>query len=380
LEASVTELNFQFITVAWGKPYVDLLVNVAIPSQMSNGNLPSFQFLKTSTYIVYTTSQDRETLNNSAAFKALSKLMSTEIRLIDNIDSQENKYSIVSQCQIRASSAVKNTETAFVWLYPDVVWPDGALVNMGRIAATGKRAILHVSLSAVTETCVPDLLQQYHRKESDTITISPRESVKLALDHMDPGVESLFWDSENFNTSPSQLFWNVPGEGVLARWFYLVPLMICPRTNVTGFTDSIDSGNYIKQTGLGPEDIYVATDSDVIFQFSLSAPLRTHSHNTSSTFKVVRWAATASTIDADNLRHRFLVHYAEVTDNWGEVERESDAVVDSIIRNLKFRIVFVALDLRRLAKRAKESLAQSTVGRAAKSLRRKRPALPRTNL
>ena len=374
-------INFQFITVVWGKPYVDLLVNVAIPSQMASGNLPSFQYLETSTYIIYTTSEDREALDNSPAFGHLSQLMPTEIRLIDDIDLHKNKYGIASECQKRALSSAKNSDVAFVWLYPDVVWPDGALTNMGRIAASGKRAVMHMGLSAVTETCVSEILREHHHKDSDTISIPPRDLVKLAIKHFDPILNTLFWNSDKFNTSPSQLYWEVPNEGLIAHWFHLVPLMVYPRNNICGFTSSIDSGDFVKQAGLSTDDIYVAEDSDEIFQFSFNTPWQTHKDNTSSIVNVLRWAAsTNGTIDVASLRHQFRVHYAEMTpDKWSEVARESDAVIAGIARVLRFRFLFLLINRKQLTERISWRLRHSMLGRVARSVLKREASSTGTN-
>lgn len=375
METPSQSINFQFVTVAWGKPYVDLLVNVGIPSQMAEGNLPSFPYLETSKYVVYTTSQDREALDKSPAFARLSQLMATEVRLIDDIDLNRNKYGIATECQKRALTSTNETETAFVWLYPDVVWADGALSNMGRIAATGKRAVLHIGLSVVTETCVPELLREHHQQDSDTISITPRDLVKLGIKHMDPALDTLFWNSDHFNSSPSQLFWEVPDEGLLTRWFHLVPMMVYPRRKTSEFTGSIDSGDHLRQAGLHPDDIYVAEDSDEIFMFSFNTPWRTYPANTSTVAKVLRWTATSTgTIDAKYLRYRFRVHYADLSCNWLEVERESDAVVESIARGLKFRFVFMLLNWKQLTERLTWWLRHSWFGRAAKKVLKRAPS------
>jgi len=301
--------------------------------------------------------------------------MATEIRLIDDIDLQRNKYGIAVECQMRALASANKIEVAFVWLYPDVVWPDGALSQMGRIAATGKRAVLHIGLSAVTETCVPELLREHHQKDSDTISVPPRVLVKLAIKHMEPALDTLFWNSDHFNSSPSQLFWEVPGEGLLTRWFHLVPLMVYPRRKTSGFTDSIDNGDYVYKAGLSRDDIYVAEDSDEIFMFSLRTPKVTYPSNTSSTFKVLRWAAhTTGTIKSSSLNHRFRVHYAEITDKWLAVERESDAVVEKIARFLRFRLVFLLFDWEKLTARVSWSLRHSKMGRAAKFVLKRGPS------
>lgn len=365
-------INFQFITVVWGKSYIDLLIKVAIPSQMAAGNLPSFPYLETSTYIIYTTSEGRDALDNSLAFRHLSQIMETEVRLIDYIDFNRNKYGIAAECQKLALSSSLDTDVAFVWLYPDVVWPNGAITNMGRIASTGKRAVLHVGLSAVTETCVPALVKWHHEPTTDTVTIPTRDLIKLAIEHLDPAIHTLCWNSDHFNSSPSQLFWEVPDEGFVTRWFHLVPLMVYPRQKYSEFTDSIDSGDYLSKSGLKQQEIHIANDSDEIFQFSLRTPKETFPANTSSTAKVLRWTATTTgAINRDNLNHQFRIHYTDLSEKWIEVERESDEIIESIARSLKFRFLFLFTSPKQLSRRFSWKLRHSLLGRAIKLVLKK---------
>jgi len=147
----------------------------------------------------------------------------------------------VSECQRRAFESAGGEDCTFGFLYPDQTWADGAFSNMAKIAATGKKLILDAGLTVNEESFVPALLDKFGSDNGHVPTVSPRQLVALALDHLDRSVEAQFRDTLTFRRSPSQLYWNVPGEGVLTRWLNPSPLMIRNRREVKSFNGSLDS-------------------------------------------------------------------------------------------------------------------------------------------
>ena len=237
---------------------------------------------------------------------------------------------------------------------------------MANIAATGKRAIMCTGLTAVTETCLPDLLARFYSEEDFSITISSRELVRLSLDHMEPCGWSLFWDSTHFNPTPSQLYWNVPEEGILARWFQLTPLMVYPRKKLKSFSGSSDSGDLILRACPNRNEIHIASDSDEIFTFAVRTPHETYAPNKSSAVKVARWAAgTTNRHNRWFLKHKLRIHYADVSERWEQVERESDKIVDTILLVLKFRIIFFLINWKASLRKLRWDITHTRLGRAA---------------
>ncbi len=337
-------MKFYFLNVVWGDSYTDLFLKVALPSELSPGNLASFPHRDESSYTIYTTSKDAEMIRKSRAYAILSQIMSTEILLIDDINFNNSKYNIVSECQKRGIIAAGSNDCAIVFLYADQVWFDGTFKNMAKIAATGKRAILSGGLRVAEETFVPVLLKQFYSKSDHTIAISSRQLVRIALDHLHPQYKSLFWDSNEFNRSPSHLYWSVPHEGVLARCFHLFPLMVRPRRRVTSFSPTIDGSDYIARACPHPDDRYIAVDSDEMMQVTVASRLESISGvspNKSSVIKVARWAAHGTfPHHREFVRYRIRFHFNDVSPRWEEVERYSDRVIDAVCRLLAIPSIF----------------------------------------
>ncbi len=297
-------MNFHFVTGVWGDSYADLFLNVALPNHISSGNLGTFHGRDGSVYKIYTTSKDAERIKNSPVFSKLAGIMSAEIVLIDDVN-VEIKHSAQMECHRRAIRAADRDGAILVFLSPDSIWSDGTFANLARLAAAGKRAVMVAGIRLVKETFVPVFLEGYYSKADLTASISSRELVKLALDHLHPITKSLFWGSREFNPGwPSHLYWQVNKEGLLARCFHLHPLMVNPYERSVLPLTTID-GDYIFLACPNPDDWYVVEDSDEIVGCeisSLSQNAGDIAPNSSSIIELATWAKYRT-----NLHHRQIV-------------------------------------------------------------------------
>jgi len=362
-QANLSLMHFRFVLVVWGQTFTDLFLTVALPSQLSPGNFPSFPDRAESKYLIYTTSAGAESIRESRAFAELSKLMETEIVGIDDLDFSRNKYSIVGDCQRRALETASQENCGFVFLYADQIWSDGSFTNMAKISARGKRALMGFGLSSVKETFVPDLVSGYSSPDGETISISSRQLVALSLKHSEPALQSQYWDSETFDNSPSCLYWNVPNEGVLARWFHLSPLMVRPSKSIVGFDGSLDSGDFLLKACPDPNDLYVVEDSDEIFMMSVQESREEFLPRKASATNVAHWASgVTNQHNRRFLKYKLRIHYADLSRRWEQVEQESDKVVNLILLILKARVVFWVLDWKKSLGRLRWSLRHSRLG------------------
>lgn len=332
-------MKIHFITAVWGDSYTDLFLNVALPNQLSPGNLPSFYHSsgKGSIYKIYTMFEDAEKIKKSPVFAELSGAMSTEIVLIDDLN-VKIKHNALSECHKRAIGAADNDGAALAFLSPDSIWSDGTFANLLEIVATGKRVVMVAGIRVVKETFVPTLLQQFRSKSDFSISISSRELVKIALDHLHPVTKSLFWNSKEFSGWPSHLYWDVNQEGLLARCFHLHPLVVNPSRRGLSFSSTIDA-DYFSLACPDLNDLYVVVDSDEMVCCEISSLAQsagTIAPNGSSVIQVARWARhQTNQHHREFVRHRIRFHFKEISEDWQQVERSSDRVVDATCRLLK---------------------------------------------
>jgi len=251
------------------------------------------------------------------------------------------KYRALTKCHERAIKEAADEKAAIIFLQSDLIWPDETFANLKKIAQGGKRGVMvAASLRVVKETFVPAFLESFYSVNDFTASVSSRELVKLALDHLHPHTESRFWDSPNFHW-PDYLYWRVNNEGVLTRAFFLHPLMTSPvRRIIPAWT--VDSANYISFAHPNPDDLYIVEDSDEIVGIEISK-LGSHGEllpNRSNVFKVAHWAKYyARPYHRRFLTRKIRIHSGDISPRWKEVEKSSDRVVKYICILLKFEAI-----------------------------------------
>ena len=67
------------IMAVWGRSYVDLFLDLSLPSQLSAGNLREASQKGNLLYKIYTTKNDIEQITQHPSFKRLSSLVETKI-------------------------------------------------------------------------------------------------------------------------------------------------------------------------------------------------------------------------------------------------------------------------------------------------------------
>nr|HPO08633.1 hypothetical protein [bacterium] len=63
------------IMAVWGQEYVDLFLNVALPSQLSPANLPAIRHSSELLYKIYTTKEDESRIREHPAFERLCRFV-----------------------------------------------------------------------------------------------------------------------------------------------------------------------------------------------------------------------------------------------------------------------------------------------------------------
>ena len=339
----MNSIRFYFITPVWGEKFVDMFLHISLPTQLSKGNLGSFQRRPNADkYKIYTTSKDAGVIQKSPVCARLNELIETEFHFIDDAlvefeTGKINKYDLMTICHGRGIADGLTDHAALVILSADVVFSDGSFANIRKIAQSGKRGIAIGSYRVVTETFGSALQKKFYSSKRHCITIPSREMVKLSLDCIHPDSRVLFWDEPSFlNGWPAFLYWDVSKEGVLQRGIHLHPLMIYPSRKDVQLNPSsgmgIDGYDYIKRVVPDFEDIYVVEDSDEIASFSLQHASETCcSPYPANMFAISSWIRKhCCSYHINYLKRKIRFHCAEISPQWEKVEQASDKVVESI--------------------------------------------------
>lgn len=335
-------LKFHLINVVWGDAYINLFLNLCLPTQLSPGNIPVFRQSKESVYKIYTTAKDAEAIVKHPVYSVLSKAIDTQIKVF-NLSEECMKYShtIMNYCHQHAIAEANRDDAILIVLCPDTIWSDETFVNLFKIVETGYRVIAVPNLSVVTESFGPAFLKKFGIINPTTISVSSRDLVKMTLEHLHPFIKSYIWTSQGINNIwPSYFYWNVENSGLIARCFRQHPLMIYPEIKNVLSPDPIDSA-YLSLSCPNINDFYVVEDSDRIFvvnlvekdyysQNILNDGTRLGINEASQWLKQYE---NTHVMPCHKLffQSKIRIHTQPLSLIWQKIEEESDQVVDLIL-------------------------------------------------
>ena len=336
-------LQLHFITAVWGRTYTDLFLQVVVPNQLSAGNLLYFRDKPGSAlFKIYTTKADAEYIRASPCYAQLAAAVPVEFVLFDDVDLGA-KYEALIECHRRAIRSADETGAALVFLSPDAIWSDGTFRRLWELGRAGTRVVMSGSIRVTKETFVPEYLARHYSAPTCSAGIGSRELVKLAMRHLHPLSQSLFWDSDHFGLGPSHIYWRVGEDGVLGRCFHLHPLMVNPQVRGLLPKSTVDA-DYTPLACPDPESLYVAEDSDEIACFEISA------RDQFGTFAPNRFNAADVAFYArywTQEHHRKFVHHpiryhgSELSPQWKEAEEASARVLESVERCLRYPALYL---------------------------------------
>ena len=267
-------MKFYFSVPVWGPNHTDLFINAGLPSLLAPGNIPGLREVGECRFFVHTRPEDEARLASAPSFQRLSKEMPVEIRLIR--DPIVNPYITMSGCHREIMRLATAHDVPAVFPSPDHVWGDGSMVRMERLADAGKTAIHLAGVRLDRDSFIKSLAEW--RSDDGTLVIPPRALVKLALAHRHRIAGLHFWNEDEAEIgnqlNPSNLFWSVGNDGLVAHCFHLHPLMVHAEVRTIEFSGTIDDD----LVSLACPDLsrqYVVSDSDEIVNFEISGPEHT---------------------------------------------------------------------------------------------------------
>jgi hypothetical protein len=318
-----------FLTPVWGEAYTRLFLDVAVPSQLAPGNLPGLRDPQQCRYLIFTTPRDAEVIVSDPKYDALSSVIPVEINLIEGVIGLP--HDTMSACFRRGIAMADERGAASAFLTPDLVCSDKTFTTLQRLVMQGWRVVHVTGIRLHKESAALALRERFLR--GNVIAVEPRDLMQLALRNLHPLATSSFWEEGEDDLLPSNLYWRVGSEGILARCFHLHPILVFPERKQAPFFVTVDD-DYVLSSCPDPSHDYVSRDSDEVLVVELS-DLRRYFRTgmrKGSVKDVAFWAELAA-----NRRHRRLIdvpirlHTGGMDEAlWREAERRSDEVVSQI--------------------------------------------------
>jgi hypothetical protein len=287
-------------------------------------------------YHIYTSSKDREQIEQHPAFLRLKSFVATEFEIIDEqIDlfgqRRVNQYDIMGFGYAKSAQAATMDGGVVIPLWADGIFSNGSFQRLQALARQGKKSVGIFGHQADHGTFVPELKDLCFDPATQAITVSASELNRLYLKHISPNWEAFFVDSGRFpDQDPSFFAWRVGDEGVLTRAMVLHPFLATPLANGS-FPPTLGTGTDATHyfTAISPDferDVHIVEDTDEICFVSLDARPLVHPANPhpspmrmANAIKRRSWPHTRKLLAA---KIRF--HVGARSPLWDEVERQSD--------------------------------------------------------
>lgn len=239
---------------AWGR-HLSTAISYLIPSLLAGGNLPSLGLKHDVVVDFCSTRAGLESLRQITLFP----FADVAFHVIDD-PTGYNPHDVFSQAN-NTSLRLMDDGEGCIFLCPDMVLSDGSLrwlsdhVDAQAVVIAGiLRTDIHGASNAI---------EQF--RNGDAINVGPRQLMRVLLDHPHRVTQSLTMDNPFSSNWPSQIYWKVGGEGLVARCFHAHPLFV--RSRETIIRDTID-GSFLD--GIG--DILYVTNSDDVATIEMSDP------------------------------------------------------------------------------------------------------------
>jgi hypothetical protein len=259
----------KFLTVVWGKAYIDRFCSLALPSYLSPGNIPALAEAVDLEVVVMTPRQDIEHFRKNASFRRLETIC--EVRFIEIDDLLATAVYGVTLTLAYARPIIACGEemlrTHFIFMNADFVLADGALRALCEHIRSGRSIVLAPSFRAIAEDLEP-MLRRLVNRGAATLRVEPRRlaEISLARPHRTT-VAKTFNQRVFYSTHPNQFFWQVDQSTVLGRYFLIFHLCLKPERimrNVSGYADY----SFIPELCPSGDEV-VMGDSDKFFMLEL---------------------------------------------------------------------------------------------------------------
>jgi hypothetical protein len=289
---------------------------------------------------VFLTSQhDEAAFRRHPVGQALARLCEVEFSLIDDLITDGNHSTTITLAYARRIREAGDAmlDTAFLMLVSDYIVADGALATVFDRIAAGASGVMAGNFQIVAEDAVPVLRRRLSHREGESISLHPRELLKLALPYIHPATSANIVNLPiSHNAHTNRLFWRVD-DGTLLGRFYLMH-MIGIRPEVTDFVVGA-SCDYSFIPEMCPSDnVAIVNDSDDYLVVEMQ-PRDHEAHH-------LKWGPlepadlAASLAEWTTERHRknvaatIVYHTGEIPAELSSVQQESDRFIAEVSRRL----------------------------------------------
>jgi hypothetical protein len=350
---------FYFIVTFWGERYRDWFCRFPLASLLSPNNIPALKNKDESRFLICTTHDDWEALQDEPNFRLLTSHIEPVFLELPLMPSTTHKYNRMSLGHEMLTQRCFEAGAVAIYTCPDTLIPDGCVAEAQCLVEEGARVVLCTAIRFELDGIEQELKRRGLLESGKPITISRREAVAIGLHNLHSESQAGEWDVPYFgelnqahgrNHFPTCCFWRVPSEeGIYIVTHNWAPFVInysgMDDHNVETFKHWAIDGDYIhKNFGdlrIGQE-IRVIEDSDNIVLIGMTPrdemAIKPRHHWWQSLPIVGEWSKgfilNQAVFDyyTDSLRRSIYSkgvrwHTGDLSAKWEPVERRAQAII-----------------------------------------------------
>jgi hypothetical protein len=299
-------MNFSLYFAVWNQDYLNLFLDVVIPSYLAPGNLPRVAQDHSITTLIHTNREGAQIIRSHPIYAKLNAIAPVQIEeYVDTLPSSTGKYNIMSSCHEKAILTFLERKSIAIMAMPDIVISNHSLFTACTKLSEKKKVVIYSCfLRVVKETFVPTVMAHYWDAKTQTLTINHRELLSFSRDHLHPCSQSQSLHHPLTNEWASIHFIQISPHCILAKSFHFHPYIMDLRQtrstqSLSGVT--LDSG-LIEALGFRFCELIVLENSEDFAALEISTlqfPVRinqNHSHTRrKKLFHWMRWGAQEAT-------------------------------------------------------------------------------------
>lgn len=233
---SMREKRVAISLAAWGDDYIDVFVDLLIPSLLAPGNLPALAKESDIVFYVVTTKEGRQRIEQSSSYGLACRYARFEFlefptalaEAVTNDYGDGRRYWLYGALQQVTVLYAGDANMDLLLMTPDTVYSENALSHLVALTEERYDAVLMTSVRTVRGPFGADLRRRID--SGGVLSMSSADLLGTAMRHVHSLHRRCFLypDNTDFLVGHVNLYWEVPG-GVIVHAPHLLPAIVSRR-------------------------------------------------------------------------------------------------------------------------------------------------------
>jgi len=332
--------SVRLVTCAWGRDYLDNLLDFALPAALAPGNLPALAGVFDCTATIVTEDKLFNYAQAHPTIKKLQQVCPVELVPLDDLVSDPWQYGMTLAYALFRGFADLGpavTDTYILFLNADFILADGCYAKLIDRIRSGERVHLAPSYCTVEEQLRP-LLREAKKQNGGILAIQPRNMAELILAHSHKTVRAKTINQSVFEFEyADQFYWKVDTHTLIGHQMPIALIGIRPERQLTDMNTFWDWG--IVYELCPSQQLTVIGDSDNFLMMELRHSDRSMDSilfgRSSPKQTARRMMGHITQYQLDNAQFELLLHSRALPSNLAEARRELRAYVDEVLRHVR---------------------------------------------